>query len=173
MSLKREFKLLRKTLGRAWRDEKMRGLPRSPPSRKNAGLTKVPTSRKNNHTPIGRKIVSFSLRKFGARPSCDITHLQSAEADPFFEAPHYDYCYRCESGTNPPGIYRNRQTENWGGIFLPISPGLKSGSLFFFHCSVSCGFYYRLHPFLFRRLICTGNWERNPRKSSNRGLTES
>ena len=60
MSLKREFKLLRKTLGRAWRDEKMRGLPRSPPSRKNAGLTKVPTSRKNAHTPVGRKIVSFS-----------------------------------------------------------------------------------------------------------------
>ena len=172
MSLKREFKLLRKTLGRAWRDEKMRGLPTVPTEPKKCGFNEGPHEpEKQPHADRAENCIV--LRKFGARPSCDITHLQSAEADPFFEAPHYDYCYRCESGTNPPGIYRNRQTENWGGIFLPISPGLKSGSLFFFHCSVSCGFYYRLHPFLFRRLICTGNWERNPRKSSNRGLTES
>ena len=138
MSLKREFKLLRKTLGRAWRDEKMRGLPRTPPSRKNAGLTKVPTSRKNNHTPIGRKIVSFSLRKFGARPSCDITHLQSAEADPFFEAPHYDYCYRCETlephqwNKSTGYIIETGRPKTGGEFFLPISPGIEIRLIVFF-----------------------------------------
>lgn len=137
MSLKREFKLLRKTLGRAWRDEKMRGLPTVPPEPKKCGFNEGPHEpEKRPHA--GRAENCIVLRKFGARPSCDITHLQSAEADPFFEAPHYDYCYRCETlephqwNKSTGYIIETGRPKTGGEFFLPISPGIEIRLIVFF-----------------------------------------
>jgi hypothetical protein len=137
MSLKREFKLLRKTLGRAWRDEKMRGLPTVPTEPKKCGFNEGPHEpEKRPHA--GRAENCIVLRKFGARPSCDITHLQSAEADPFFEAPHYDYCYRCETlephqwNKSTGYIIETGRPKTGGEFFLPISPGIEIRLIVFF-----------------------------------------
>ena len=137
MSLKREFKLLRKTLGRAWRDEKMRGLPTVPTKPKKCGFNEGPHEpEKRPHA--GRAENCIVLRKFGARPSCDITHLQSAEADPFFEAPHYDYCYLCETlephqwNKSTGYIIETGRPKTGGEFFLPISPGIEIRLIVFF-----------------------------------------
>lgn len=125
MSLKREFKLLRKTLGRASSSSKKCGFnegPHEPEKRPHAG----------------RAENCIVLRKFGARPSCDITHLQSAEADPFFEAPHYDYCYRCETlephqwNKSTGYIIETGRPKTGGEFFLPISPGIEIRLIVFF-----------------------------------------
>jgi hypothetical protein len=137
MSLKREFKLLRKTLGRAigqihW--TKKFAVPTEP---KKCGFNEGPHEpEKRPHA--GRAENCIVLRKFGARPSCDITHLQSAEADPFFEAPHYDYCYRCETlephqwNKSTGYIIETGRPKTGGEFFLPISPGIEIRLIVFF-----------------------------------------
>ena len=115
----------------------MRGLPTVPPEPKKCGFNEGPHEpEKRPHA--GRAENCIVLRKFGARPSCDITHLQSAEADPFFEAPHYDYCYRCETlephqwNKSTGYIIETGRPKTGGEFFLPISPGIEIRLIVFF-----------------------------------------
>jgi hypothetical protein len=115
----------------------MRGLPTVPTEPKKCGFNEGPHEpEKRPHA--GRAENCIVLRKFGARPSCDITHLQSAEADPFFEAPHYDYCYRCETlephqwNKSTGYIIETGRPKTGGEFFLPISPGIEIRLIVFF-----------------------------------------